>query len=276
MVQPGPNTGPITPPHPWGPGREETDRDRERNRETHRYTYTSRQRETETQRQKQRLRKTHRRRRGPPGHSKKERGEQKDSQSACQAQRPSEAPPGLRAWSPVLQSHQAGSRGLTGAYQRPAPARSPGGTRCEHRDMGHSGLWTLWEDIKPPWLWPCVRRHMHPAPPLPKTPFREEFFQQQHPSQEAEGSQNLRGGCQQGDGRMAGLKGQRDSPRRGQHPGQTWAVWASVPTSHIPVTAGEWLSQPGVSYIKGDYRNFPSGPAAKTRCSQGRGRESNP
>ena len=148
-------------------------RQRQREKQRHTDTHTSRQRETETQRQKQRLRKTPRRRGSTLGHSKKQRDKQKDTQSPCQAQRPSEGPAGLRAWSPVLQSHKASSRGLIGADQRPAPANTPGRARCEHRSMAHSRLWYLWEDIKPPWLWPCVPCHMHPAPPLPKTLFRE-------------------------------------------------------------------------------------------------------
>ena len=167
-----PTLGPSLPhTHEVQEGKKQTET--ERGAETHRYTHTSRQRETERQRQKQRLRKTHRRRGSTLGHSKKQRDKQKDSQSPCHAQRPSEGPAGLRAWSPVLQSHKAGSRGLIGADQRPAPANSPGRDRCEHRGMAHSGLWSLWEDIKPPWLWRCVPRHMHPAPLLPKTLFRE-------------------------------------------------------------------------------------------------------
>lgn len=96
--------------------------------------------------------------------------------------------------------------------------------------------------------------HVHPGSPLPKTPFREEFFQQQHPSQEHEGSQNLRGGCQQGDGRMAGLKARGTAQGGASILGRP-GLWASAPTSHILVTAGECLPQPGVSHIKGDYRN---------------------
>ena len=138
LVQPGPNTGPITPPHPWGPGREETDRQREKQRDTQIHTHIQAEKDrdtgTERQRQKQRLRKTHRRRGSTPGHCKKERDKQ-DSQSPCQAWGPSAGPEGLRAWSPVLQSHEAGLWGL---------ARDPHQPTLQAEPDVSTGTWPAW------------------------------------------------------------------------------------------------------------------------------------
>ena len=162
LVQPGPNTGPITPPHPWGPGREETDRQRETQRDTQIHTHIQAEKDrdtgTERQRQKQRLRKAHRRRGSTPGHSKKR--DRQDSQSPCQAGGPSAGPEGLRAWSPVLQSPEAGLWGL---------ARDPHQHILQAEPDVNTGTWPAGAPVplgghQAFLVWPCVLRHTHPAP----------------------------------------------------------------------------------------------------------------
>lgn len=170
MVQPGPNTGPITPPHPWGPGREERDRktNTERETETDRQTYTHRQRETETQGQKETQRNRHTkkepRRRGSSPGTPKERDEQKDSQSHYRARRPSEGPA----------EHRAGSRGLTGAGQRHPSAHSLGRTGHEQR-RGPLGAPVPREHSKPPRCGPYPPAHV-PHSPATQDPLRERAF----------------------------------------------------------------------------------------------------
>lgn len=109
--------------------------------------------------------------------------ERKHPQGALRRRTSTEPLSGLETlrWTHRSEDSEPSSGEIRGRQQRPnrAVQRHPsacslGRTRHEHRDMAHSGLWSLVVGgHQASLVWPCAPLHMHPTPLLPKTHFRE-------------------------------------------------------------------------------------------------------